>query len=749
MIVVAIDISYSTDDNRYASRYRETIHEVLIHLNPPIRVIYWNNCVTYDQIVHEITKDVCYFKSSGYTTPHCFIEILPTDDSIELYIFTDGCIYETDVNDCRSLLKRKNLQFKIVHLYYIGIESEMNLKFTDLFADYPKNIQINTSFIGRVEPGLINFDDITYEYIMRDNSFKAKILTQINSPEVDKSKLKNQLNLLTYRILKEHFEDKLKIQSFYIQRDVKGCIDYVKKHSYYVEKSHFQSKMDDILKLFDKNIDTYSLEHFKPVTNYTLVCDEEKEEKQVESEQKEENEPPLDTKLLTCDILLQHCKLPCIPLKICTDDVWLDKKILRNPFSLLESDTLIERIVKKIEPYVMDYKNVYTRLENPNVSPFSRDSLQGVYLLHNDSIDVRDMIEHNNYVLSTFFQNRLPGKPILWHMIFLYIMALRRFPEMKDIFFEEIRFLGQHDKYFITLIPYLNPPIVEDLNCCFWYVAHVCHKAFPNSRKNVLRKPDFISGVFLEFYRNVYEKDYIDPPELPEWQLWHMLRQDKTTIFRILSHYFRHEEVVGLENAFQIILLREKKQLTHEPPKELKFLSQFSLEKVLDIYVKSLKVKDQYVDFKAMKTESVSLYEDEESKIDMLSHVQINPKTCHPYVICPITGKHWKECIGEYNVQKRSYVRLFKRFCEKYNKYPDNSDQLLCFLNMYIFQQKNEIPEIFGVNVRKELEKVFNIFKSVMTLYTCKEYIFMANEYFDEDYRERIEREMQKMQIKA
>lgn len=629
MIVAAIDVSGSTSNLNYAKRYKKSIHQVLTALNPPIRVIYWDDEVVKDEIFQEITENVSNFESRGWTKPCCFMECLPTDQSIELYIFTDGDIYKWDVQDCHSVLKRKNIQFQKVHLYYIGIESDMNLRFTDVFAGIPQTISINGNYVGCVNPNFLNWDNIRYDDIMKDDSFKVTILTQINSPHVDKSVLKNQVNLLTYRILKEYFEDKWSIQSFYIKRDVKGCIDYVREHAYSDEKAEFQSKMSNILNLFDKNIDTYSLKHFKPATHYTLTCnndgDKSYDEEEDDEKSVEQNEKPFDSKILTCDILLQHCKLPCIPLKVCKDNVWMDKKTLRNPFVLLESDTLIQRIVQQVEPYIMDYKNVYTRLENPNVSPFSRDTLQGVYLLHHDSIDVQDMILHNNYVLSTLFQNKLPGKPILWHMLFLYIMALRRFSEKKEIFFEEIRFLGQQEKYFITLVPFINPPIVEDLNCCFWYLAHVCHKAFPNDKKNILRKPDFISGTFLEFYRNVYEADYVDPPELLEWQLWHKMRRDRMFIFRILAHYFHHEKVVGLEKEYQIILYKErKKQL--EPSKEFQFLSQFSLEKILDIYVKCLKAKNHLVDYKSWQTKNNILYDEEETKVETLSHIQINPK---------------------------------------------------------------------------------------------------------------------------
>lgn len=718
MIIAAVDISISTRNSGY---YKDMLFEILSKLEPPIRILYWNDKVKKDVIFYSIDQEIAQFIPGGGTKPYCFIEYLPNDQPIELYIITDGQIETKDVEECSSILEKQNIQFKKIHLYYIGIESDMNLRLIDVFKGNPQAIHINKDYIGCIEPTLIDFNDITLDYIIKDDSFKVTILAKINSPNVDKSELKNQLNLLTCRILQEYFNDKLSIQPFYTQRDVKGCIRYVKEHAYDTRKARFQWKMADILNLFDKNIDTYSVKHFKSTKKYTLTCKPNADEKK----DKREKEATFDCKYLTCDSLSQN--LLCIPLKICKDAIWPDKIIIQNPFTLLESDALIEQIVSRVESYA--------RLENSEKS-----SLQDVYLLHNNSMDVQDMIKHNNYVLSTFFQNKLPGKPILWHMVFLYIMALKRFSEKKDIFFEEIRFLGKHDKYFITLVPDLNPPIIEDLNCCFWYLAHVCHKAFPNSEKNVLRKQDFLSGVFLEFYKNVYEEDYTFPPELPEWQLWHMLSRDKKSIFRILTYYFYHEKVNGLEDAYQIILYRGKKPIHSELPKEFKFLSQLDLEKVLDTYAKCLKAKSYFVDEKTMKPAEISLYDEEESKVNMLSHVQINPKTCHPFVTCPITGKYWRDCIGDYNIEKHSYVRLFKRFCENYEMYPENSDELLCFfLNMYVFQCKGEIPEVFDLNTKKEMDQVLEIFKPIINNYSCEEYLKCSNEYFFEEFRKKYE----------
>lgn len=728
MIIAAVDVSGSIN---YVPDYSKKVYEVLSSLDPPVRLIQWHSFVQKDKTYEIITKSIVQFIGRNGTTPQCFLKRLPTQTPIELYIFTDGQIWDNDVKECRSIIEKNDILFSQIRLHYIGNEDDMNLKFTDVFEGIPQTIYYNNEYIASVKPELINFDNVHYDDIMKDNSFKATIMTQINSSNVDKAELKNKIGLLSARILKEYFEDKLSITSFFDQQDVQGCIQYVKKHSYFDAKASFQRKISDILTLFDQDIDTHSFKLYTQTPKSILKGQQDIEDDANENEKEE---------LLECNILYEECKLPCIPLKICEDDVWPDKQTLRNPFKLLESEFLVKRIAKQIEPYVMCYDKTYQQLANPNKSPFSRDTLQGVYLLHNDSIDVQSMIKHNNYVLSTLFQNKLPGKPILWHMIFLYIAAMEKFKDIREIFLKEIKFLGKHANYFITLSPHLNPPILGSLNCCFWYIAHVCPKAFPNSKKNVLRKVDFISGVFLKFYQDVYEKNYTYPPEMPLWQLWYTLYNDKLSIFPMLTHYYQHEEINDVESKFKIILYREMKEPDSEPSQPYPFLSQLSLKKVLDVYKAFLQNPEYYADLKVVKEQNVCLYDENDEKGEnLLFHVKINPVTCHPYVICQITRKHWKECIGEYDPLTQSYLRLFKRYCEKYQVYPQSSDDLLCFLNEYLYQQKGQMPEVFPVTVKQQLQEVMDIFEEIRKLYSCKDYLICSNNYNDAEKRMKYE----------
>lgn len=593
----------------------------------------------------------------------------------------------------------------------------MNLEFIDVFEGIPQELNINEKNIGRVESEL-NLDSIDYDYIMKDDSFKVTILSKMKS--IDHGMLKKQICDLSTRILKEYFEDKISIVKFKDSNNVEDCITHIKKNSYFQAKVNFQRKISDILNLFNRDVDIYSLSLFKDAEKTSPLSYEE---------------PELECNYLTCDILYEKCKTGCIPVKECKDDVLHDKKIYRNPFMILESEDLVKRVVDLVEPYVMEYGEAYKKIKNPDVSPFTRDTLKGVYVLHNDNININDLIKHNNYVLSTFFDNKLPGKSVLWHMIFLYLLATKKFPDLRERLFEEIRFLGEKSTYFIALNPHLNPPIVETLNVCFWYIACVCYKAYPNSKKNVLRSSNFNPDIFLQFYKDVYDPRYEAPEELPLWKLWTTLCLDKYSIFPILTHYY-HSEKLDVEdpsNRFQYILYRQKissENETKEFSKEFHYLNKLDLKTVLNVYKKVTEAKDPSpYDEINFELEDIDLWKDVNETEDKLDHVKININTCHPLVICPVTKKYWEECIGEYDVMKESYLRLFRKYCIKYKKYPKSSAHLFVFINEYIFNRQNYMPEIFNLSMKNTLDKIMDIFKEVMDTYCCKDYLNIAEKY--------------------
>lgn len=261
MIIAAIDVS---DRGLIIRDYEVTIHNILSSLKFPLRIIQWSDCIYKDTIYNNI-ESFFDFKLGTKRVPKSFMRRLPNDEPFELYLFTNGKINDQDVKECRFFLKRRNIQITYIHLHYIGTADKMNLKFTDIFYGYPQPIYLNGE--SKATFDINNLKEIDYNFIMKDDSLKAIILTQINSPDVDNNHLKNEFTLLTKYIFKKYLEKNLTICKFYAQHDVEGCIAFVKQHAYYPDKAKFQKKMSNILKLFDPYLDTYSLKHFETVQN--------------------------------------------------------------------------------------------------------------------------------------------------------------------------------------------------------------------------------------------------------------------------------------------------------------------------------------------------------------------------------------------------------------------------------------------------------------------------------------------------
>lgn len=256
-------------------------------------------------------------------------------------------------------------------------------------------------------------------------------------------------------------------------------------------------------------------------------------------------------------------------------------------------------------------------------------------------------------------------------------------------------------------------------------------------------------GVSQEIYINgesnfieTFNEQYFSPEIFFLWQLWKTLcEQSKFAIFNILAHYFHHEVYDDVpESKFQIVLYasgwkKRNLHLTYE------FLGHLNLKTVLCVYKNFIKTKSPTADrmtFEDVNDESV--FEDfiddqNETNNKLLDHIQINLVTCHPLVICRTSKKHWKECVEKYNPIRHSYIRLFRRYCEKYKKYPQSPSELIVFLNEYIFVKQDGIPAIFSTSLISNFEKVLMIFKEVMTTYSCSDYLRLARKYHSEARR--------------
>lgn len=256
----------------------------------------------------------------------------------------------------------------------------------------------------------------------------------------------------------------------------------------------------------------------------------------------------------------------------------------------------------------------------------------------------------------------------------------------------------------------------------------------------------YINGVCnFTSYRDTFKELYFSSKLFFIWQLWKTLcEQSKFVIFNILAHYFDYEIIDGSESKFRMVLYMDEKKKF--PPLIYEFLHSLPLKKVLSVYKKFIETESPTWDdvpfedlFDDTTYDDLLFSDKDQTKMDLLDHIHVNLLTCHPFVICPITKKHWKECVQDYNVVKHSYLRLFRRYCEKYKNYPDNISQLIVFLNEYIFKKLNGMPEIFSPTIKCDLEKVLLIFKEVQDTFSCPDYLTRAHKHESEDVRLKCE----------
>jgi hypothetical protein len=286
----------------------------------------------------------------------------------------------------------------------------------------------------------------------------------------------------------------------------------------------------------------------------------------------------------------------------------------------------------------------------------------------------------------------------------------------------------------------MNPPLYEKLNVCFWYIAKVSHVAFPNSKKNLLRSMD-AAPVILEFYNDVYDKVNV-PKEMNLWQLWkyfHLNKSNPSFIFYILAHHLNYK--IYKEGA--IVLFQGK--CSEKVKDAMDYIAEINISTIKSLFDR-LMLNSNVTPYDDLSNEPLDVIEDvytitpdcckvEGSNLD---HVSINLKTCHPYVMCKVTGKHWKECAGDYNREKESYLRMFRRYCIKKNMYPETIEDLIVFINDYLLRHQKK-PEIFCHCVENDLSKVLFLFKNVMEVYSCEDYLKKANKYCSEDLRLKME----------
>lgn len=422
------------------------------------------------------------------------------------------------------------------------------------------------------------------------------------------------------------------------------------------------------------------------------------------------------------------------------------KKFTECTLELLTHEDLWDKLSKSVEYFKVDLKT-YERLPNKHTSPFTRDRLKGAYVFHNSNTDFEKLMLHNSRSISILFgkENKLPGNRYVWNVVFLYAMSKHHpvWKEHRDLLWDEIRYIAEYATVYISLSHLIHPNIKTKLEIALWYCVNVSPLAFPNSSKNRIRA---IGLRLYEFYSDIYKVPKgISLELLKAWTLWkyfvsHHTKPEMKS--EIIAQFLNHKTIQGKLVFF-----------TGPSKERYGYLKHFDKELVVETYLYFQKKENPslYDEIlprddvqQIMKKKSwfnslkIKLFvqedRDEEKALEELSHVKINPKTCHPLVICPITQKHWKQCANRYDIFSESYVRLFRRYCNRYNRYPRRAEDLLLYHSEICWKHSRLM--IYNESIMySKMNKILEIFESIVQLYSCDEFIKMTNRYCSESVR--------------
>lgn len=645
--VIAIDNSISTF---YVENYCVSVNNVIKQYNKPKLLLWSERAFFYEG---EFIDDGLLFGTNTLLLP-C-LKLLENISYSKLIVITDGRV--KDIYECKKVWREHKVE---VHL--IGSEKNMDLEICTIFGK--QKIYFNNEPVASIDINDINFSNLT--------EAKATIISKIKDlTKEEKNRLLQNLNSYEDKCLKNFPKDPAdKIEDCWKNNNIIECLKLVKScyGNFTGDKKAFQSEIQNIRSLLLECENVYNLSNLKPL-------------------QFEEN---VEATQLECDILHEKCKQVCILVRETSEPILTHK--VKSPFDLLNDMDVIEKILKCVEHYKIDFTSTYKNL-NTDSSPFTRQKLKGVVVLHNGNIDVWQLINYNYKTLLMLYGNDLPGNRALWTVVFLYIIAKYHpvWKSYQDILFEEIRHIAYNVTTYMTLNPFLNPNMRVKMCIAFWYIANV--STFPNSDVS-------LGEGFYNFYCDLY-----GVPQVFDIQ--------KCNLNEVRAQ-FQNYKIIKKNLIF----------LEGRCTKRYGLLSSFPLELVLNVKkIESFDVIPRVNENKRLKEAT-----------EELKHVTVNILTGYPFVKCPITRKHWKECLkpSQY-VKEESFIHLFGLYCKKYNRYPESEDLWLFHAKMfkdYVYNEK--IHSFIFSNV---LEK----FKGIMKTRNAASFVSLREFYRCEKRRLKME----------
>lgn len=485
-----------------------------------------------------------------------------------------------------------------------------------------------------------------------------------------------------------------------------------------VETQSISQQKCTILNLFDRKIDF----------NISRIC-----AATAIKEQDIEIPPEIDTEWSKFEdsITLDQFNLPCLLVKDSDSPLITENTLLKHPFKLLSEPDIVKGIMQLIEPNLIDY-TTYQKLKfnhfGQTTSPYTRAKCAGVFLLEAGSMKC---VKNNCRVMSHLFGNgkKVPGNLVLWNLTFTYLLYKHKFhdSEYNAIILDQI--IKYCKKFTVSLsfshqCQVLRPAKIE---MCLWYCIYAAPKECPNTAKNVLRSPFGLQ--LLEFYLDIFGRGGND-----EYLTEVLYRAKKWFVWNyFLANRDRKDLSVEVKAQYQNYCIHKDKLILLAGKCETPFKSVFNIidaEAAHTLFENVTNTSTKFDDIDKLKLSTTPVdCVDPDGFDDKLTHVKINVKTCWPVVICPVTKLHWKECVGQYDVKSGSLVRVFNRYCSKRQAFPEDHMDLVLFYSRLLSNVPLKKQQV------NHLKYVYDLFKDVMTAYTCKEYLSVYNEHTDEKCR--------------
>ncbi|XP_065209017.1 uncharacterized protein LOC135837608 [Planococcus citri] len=761
MEILCFDASGSTGFtySDFENQYWNTIED-LSKSNQFDALLSWSNdCRRVSNVLES--------RASGGTNPTSFIDYIlrefnkdfieekfGSDAGLVLQVTTDGQINDYQIKDCADYLRKPNFpRLKKITIHYIGPESSMNFGLNAIFGSVADlSFTINDIHAAKPVPSaeeLENYEDIFSSEFL---SFLCSRVTDLKSSNFEA--FDRLRRTLIARLDKQHsnLNKPISPKEYFDQKDAAGLENAIKEKLFATDHTEFQNWKNKILSCFDK-VSNISLADCRArgdlnstvLTEPDVVDDYESEDVLVEDS--------------ITFVNINEGKV-CILLKFDQPALFEpDSKYVRNPLLVFQDEDIRSKLIKRFELHPLSISTVKQLVKgNTIVSPFTRDICRAFILGPANTNE----INFNSAALISLFksekQDKIYGDKALWQLVILYLLkthidsTVKRnesvtwprdelLPLVNVILREFI--LNEKLLYHLTLHIKIQLPVARvPLYVTLWYIIAVAPNFCANNSRNILRYPG--ASILLNLFEDANLTDVIPLDEesriklhfrMKLWKLWSDILGRKNDIDLELTFRAAYQNYCIVQN--KIVLLSGARPDELPPPEIVSGIPAAIVQNMwtsLSHQSKRTDAINENVDsLKPPKIIFAPHHDDGES--EEVYHMRIDPNTLRCTEICPVTGKPSMECAGPFDFRSESYARIFSLFCERYERYPESSDELVILHN-----RKRAIHNVSSAFIVNYMKHVFEIYQPIAKSMTCEEFNAKYKQYGDLVSKERYKK---------